>query len=138
MKEGAVVAGYFATIQAVIDEHRANPQLSEFAGPLETALGGLREVTDWVVQQAKENPEEAGAASVDYMRYMGLVSLGFMWVQMVKVAFDSPVEGDTKFYASKLSTARFFMQRLLPQTSSLGAIIRAGSSSLMELEAEAF
>ena len=138
MKDGAVVGGYFATIQSLIDEHRGNPELSEFSGPLESALSGLREVTDWVIRQAGENPEEAGAASADYMRYMGLVSLGFMWLQMVKVALDSPVEGDTKFYASKLSTARFFMQRLLPQTSSLGAIIQAGSSSLMELEAEAF
>lgn len=138
MKGGAVVSGYLSIIQTLIDEHRANPKLGEFVEPLEAALSELRGVTDWVIERSRVNPEEAGAASVDYMRFIGLVSLGFMWLQMVAVAIDSPAQDDVKFYATKLSTARFFMQRLLPQTLSLGAIIRAGSSSLMAPEAEVF
>ena len=138
MKDGSVVGGYFSMIRALIEEHRSNANLKEFVEPLDAALTELEDVTSWVIAQARENPEEAGAASVDYMRYIGLVSLGFMWLRMVKVASDSPIEGDSGFYATKLSTARFFMQRLLPQTHALGAIIRAGSSSLMAPEAEAF
>ena len=138
MKDGAVVSAYFAMIRAAIDACRENPQLAEFTEPFAGALDDLRELTSWVIERSAANPEEAGAASVDYMRYLGLVSLGFMWLQMVKVALESPLQDDAKFYASKLSTARFFMQRLLPQTKSLGAVIRAGSSSLMEMEAQAF
>ena len=42
------------------------------------------------------------------------------------------------FYERKLVTARFFMERMLPDTSSLLAKVTAGSATLMELEAEAF
>ena len=115
-----------------------NQRLAEFAEPLAGALSNLESVTRWVIEQSAQNPEEAGAASVDYMRFIGLVSLGFMWLLMAKAAIEPPVEGDAQFYSTKLSTARFFMQRLLPQTYSLEAIIRSGSSSLMEPEAEGF
>ena len=138
MKEGAVVNAYLVMIREFVDEHRTNQRLAEFAEPLAGALSNLESVTRWVIEQSAQNPEEAGAASVDYMRFIGLVSLGFMWLLMAKAAIEPPVEGDAQFYSTKLSTARFFMQRLLPQTYSLEAIIRSGSSSLMEPEAEVF
>ena len=91
-----------------------------------------------MLARSRENAEEAGAASVEYLRLMGLVSLAFMWATMAKVAIRPANSDGTEFYAAKLSTARFFMQRLLPQTHALSAIIRSGCSSLMELEADAF
>ena len=42
------------------------------------------------------------------------------------------------FYEAKIATARFFMRRLLPQTSSLVGAIMSGSEPIMELDAEAF
>ena len=42
------------------------------------------------------------------------------------------------FYAAKIGTARFYMQRLLPQTSGLYAAIMAGGKSMMAFEDAAF
>jgi hypothetical protein len=42
------------------------------------------------------------------------------------------------FYRNKLTVARFFFQRLLPETATLIRTARAGSATLMELPAEAF
>jgi hypothetical protein len=38
------------------------------------------------------------------------------------------------FYKAKLGTARFFMERLLPQTRGLLAAIMAGAGSIMEFD----
>jgi len=138
MKTGGVIKAYLAIIRSAVEEHQANPLLAEFTEPLDGALYELEGVTQWVIERTGINPEEAGAASVDYMKFIGLVSLGFMWLLMAKVAVDGPLSDDKKFYAAKLSTARFFMQRLLPQTHSLAVVICSGASSVMALEAEAF
>ena len=88
-----------------------------------------------------KNPEDAGAASTDYMHLFGLVSLGYMWGKMAKVAQARLVEGangSADFYENKLVTARYFMERIMPETSAHLARISSGSASMMALPAEAF
>ena len=46
--------------------------------------------------------------------------------------------GKPLFYQAKLDTARFFMTRMLPETSSLAARIRAGAAPIMDFNDEAF
>jgi hypothetical protein len=42
------------------------------------------------------------------------------------------------FYRAKLATARFYMQRILPETASLHAKIVAGAAPVMELDEAMF
>ena len=87
-----------------------------------------------------KNPDEAGAASTEYLRMFGLVALGFMWAQMAKIAKTRLNEGtdDPEFYKTKLVTARFFFERMIPDVSSLLVKMSAGARTMMTLEAEAF
>ena len=47
-------------------------------------------------------------------------------------------DGDAARMKAKLVAARFFMERMLPETSVRLSRIRAGASSVMELPADAF
>mgnify|MGYP003647765266 CR=1 FL=1 len=71
---------------------------------------------------------------------LGLVALGFMWAQMAKIAKAKLAEGtdDPDFYKTKLVTARFFFERMIPDVSSLLVKMSAGSKTMMALDAEAF
>ena len=71
---------------------------------------------------------------------MGLVALGYMWARTAKIAEEKlpAANGDAGFYKSKLTTAQFFNERLLPQTGALWSAIKAGKASMMELEEAAF
>jgi len=89
-----------------------------------------------VLDRAKSNPNEIGAASVEYLQAFGYVAYGYMWALMAKAAQGK--EGEESFYASKLGTARFFFARLLPRVQSLSAAVRAGSEPLFLLDAEQF
>ena len=40
------------------------------------------------MQNAMMKPDNAGAAATDYMQLFGLVTLGYMWAKMAKVAQD--------------------------------------------------
>ena len=57
----------------------AGSELDEFTRPLGAALGQLDGLTEWVLQQAKGNPNEIGAASVEYLHAFGYVAYGYMW-----------------------------------------------------------
>ena len=136
-----VVASGGAYYRLFSDEIRqfiasATGELDEFAKPLAASLDQLDGLTEWVLEQAKGNPNEIGAASVEYLHAFGYVAYGYMWALMARAAQAG--EGDEAFYSGKLGTARFYFARLLPRVDSLVASVKAGSESLYLLDAEQF
>jgi alkylation response protein AidB-like acyl-CoA dehydrogenase len=110
--------------------------VSEFTKPLSAALTTLDELTGWVLDRSRNNPNEIGAASVEYLHVFGYTAYAYLWAMMAKAALGKEQQED--FYASKLGTARFFFARLLPRIHSLNASVRAGSESLFLLDASQF
>ena len=114
----------------------ADASLAEFTKPLAAAVQNLDELTAWVLDRAKSNPNEIGAASVEYLHVFGYTAYAYMWALMARAALGK--EGQDEFYASKLGTARFYFARLLPRIHSLSASVKAGSESLYLLDAAQF
>jgi hypothetical protein len=93
------------------------------------------------MNNAVAKPDNAGAGATDYMHLLGLVSLGYMWMKIAKAAQDkleAGANGATERMNTKLVTARFFMERTLPETATHLARITAGADSTMALSAEQF
>ncbi|MBA1201680.1 acyl-CoA dehydrogenase [Pseudomonas capeferrum] len=114
----------------------ADSALNEFTAPLGASLDQLDDLTAWVLDRAKSNPDEIGAASVEYLHAFGYVAYAYMWAMMARTALAK--QGQEDFYAAKLGTARFYFARLLPRVHSLVASVKAGSESLYLLDAEQF
>ncbi|MBB3167029.1 acyl-CoA dehydrogenase C-terminal domain-containing protein [Simiduia aestuariiviva] len=133
MNGGEFVREYIAEIEAFIAENKSTAA-AEFAMALSDQLANLQQVTDAVIAKATAGNKHAiGAAAVDYLHLFGFVSYAYMWAKMAAVAgakLDGP---DADFYSAKLTTARFFYQRLLPQTRALSEQILAGGDSMMAL-----
>ncbi|MEJ2530995.1 MAG: acyl-CoA dehydrogenase C-terminal domain-containing protein [Halioglobus sp.] len=91
-------------------------------------------------EKAMENPDEAGAAAVDYLMYSGYVALAYFWARMAVLAQQKIAagEGDTAFYEAKLMTARFYFDRLLPRTQAHMQAILSGADNLMAMPEEMF
>jgi alkylation response protein AidB-like acyl-CoA dehydrogenase len=136
---GRAVMAFFAEVAAFAKDHAADEAMTPYIAPLSAALGHLQQATMWLMQHAMAKPDNAGAGATDYMQLFGLVTFGYMWARMVKVAQDKIAGGATAPYlSSKLVTGRFFMERMLPETSLHLARIQTGSDTTMELPAEAF
>ncbi|MEM9438864.1 MAG: acyl-CoA dehydrogenase C-terminal domain-containing protein [Pseudomonadota bacterium] len=138
---GRLLRSFFHPVMTFIEEHQADQDLAEFVLPMAKAFSRLQQATLHIAQAGLKNPDEAGAASVDYLRLFALAVLAHLWVQMVKVSKDKLKEGangDASFYEAKINTARFFMTKILPENSALFAKIMAGSDPLMSFEDEAF
>ena len=141
-----IVASGGAFYQQFSDEIKAfangaSAELTEFTDPLKAAIANLDELTARVMDRAKCNPNEIGAASVEYLHVFGYTAYAYMWTLMARAAIGRAApgkEGQDAFYASKLGTARFYFARLLPRIHSLTASIKAGSESLYLLDAAQF
>lgn len=138
---GRAVQAFFKDVGAFCEENRANETMAPYTKSLKKGLNDLQAATMWLMQNAMGKPDNAGAASTDYMHLFGLVSLGYMWAMMAKTAQEkiaAGVNGSAEFYENKLATAGFFMDRLMPETSAHLARISSGADSMMALSADAF
>jgi alkylation response protein AidB-like acyl-CoA dehydrogenase len=137
---GRAVMAVFKEIGDFCDENRADERLAPFTKAIKKGLNDLQASTMWFMSNAMAKPDNAGAGATDYMHLFGVVILGFMWGKSVKAAHERLDAGDgrTDFLNNKLVTARFYMDRVMPETALRKARIETGADSVMALDAAAF
>ena len=138
---GRAITTFFAEVGGFITECEADEALKPLMAPLKVSLGHLQQATMWFMQNALAKPDNAGAGATDYMHMFGLVTLGYMWALQAKGAqakLRAGANGSTERMNAKLVTARFFMERMLPETVAQLARITAGADAVMALPAEMF
>ena len=138
-KGGAAIQAFFRHVGEEIARNK-DGELSDLAERLEKAVGEQQAATMWFMQNAMANPNHLGAGAHHYMHIMGIVTLGYMWLRMARVATGKLAGSadDRAFYEAKLTTARYFMERHLPDAGALRRKIEAGAESMMALPQEAF
>jgi hypothetical protein len=138
---GRLLRRFFHPVQAFIETEGENMDMAPYVMPLAKAFMKLQQSTAIIAQKGMKNPDEAGAASTDYMRQFALVAMGYMWAQMAKVALEKLENGGDEpkeFYETKLQTATFFFTKMLPEADWKFKSIMAGAEPLMAMKAEAF
>lgn len=136
MNQGASVKRLAKEIEKTLLQANPPSALAEVLPDLGHALGHWLEVSEWIIKQANQHQDEAGAASVDYLKMSGLVCFAWMWAKMLAIA--APKASQDTFYATKVKTAKFFYQRILPEVESLRIKILAGAESMMGLDESEF
>ncbi|MEK6638593.1 MAG: acyl-CoA dehydrogenase C-terminal domain-containing protein [Pseudomonadota bacterium] len=137
---GRGVQALFKMVTEEAAAAKANPALEDYATRLEKSLGDLQASTMWLMQNGLANPDNAGAGSTAYMHQMGIVILGLMWLRMARAAQGALTAGtdEKAFMEGKLMTARFFSERIMPDTGALRRKLEAGSEVIMAMPVEAF
>ncbi len=134
---GARLRRFGERVKALIEAEGHREEMAEFINPLADLAGKVEKLTMEIGMKAMRNPDEAGAAAVDYLRVIGHLVLSYFWARMAQVALARQDSGDP-FYQSKLATARFYFAKLQPETAALIRSARAGSATLMDMPAELF
>jgi hypothetical protein len=133
---GRAIFTFFAELDDFIGEHEGIADMAPFVEGLKTAKAELQDGTTWLMQNGMNDFNNAGAASTDYLQLFGLTALAYMWAIMAKTSLEK--KGSDPFYDDKLVTARYYMSRVLPETSAHLAKLKTGAEPLMALEAERF
>jgi 3-(methylthio)propanoyl-CoA dehydrogenase len=102
------------------------------------ALEQLRAVSGELAARAASTPADAYAVSVPYLKLCGFVLGGALLVQAAQLAAAelATAEADANFMRAKVQTANFYVAHWLPQAEALAQIVRSGSGSVMQAEAD--
>jgi len=134
--QGASLRRFTKLMHKFCEANADKAELQEFVAPLVSLNKEWSDMTMAIGMKAMQNPENVGAAAVDYLMYSGYVVTGYLWAQMAGVAQEALAagKGDEDFYKAKISTARFYFKRLLPRTASHKLAIEGGLECIMELD----
>ncbi|NWE53638.1 acyl-CoA dehydrogenase C-terminal domain-containing protein [Brevundimonas sp. P7753] len=136
---GRAIMSWFADIDAFVAENGEDEAIKPFVDGLADTKKKLQDGTMWLMQNGMANPDNAGAASTDYLHIFGLTALAYMWAQMAKSAQAKIAAGDADpYYAAKLQTGRYFVERILPDAAAHLVKMKTGAELLMQMPAEAF
>ena len=135
---GRAIRAFMDAVDSLAAEP-AEEAVKPFVEGLVAAKAQLQEATLWLVQNGLSNPDNAGASSHDYLNILALTSIALMWAEMAKAAQAKVAAGDSDpFYANKLITGRYFLERILPEAGAHLAKLKTGAAPVMALAAEAF
>lgn len=137
---GRAVQTLFKVVGEEVAAAKADPATADFAARLEKANGELQAATMWFLQNGMTNPNNVGAGAHSYMHLMGIVAVGLMWLRMAAAAsrLKTAGEGDAAFLDAKLTTARYYAERIMPDAGALRRKIESGAEALMALPPEMF
>jgi alkylation response protein AidB-like acyl-CoA dehydrogenase len=137
---GRAVQALFKVVGDEVAAAKNDPATADFAARLEKANGELQAATMWFLQNGMTNPNNVGAGAHSYMHLMGVVAVGLMWLRMAVAAakLKAAGEGDTAFLDAKLTTARYYAERIMPDAGALRRKIESGAEALMALPPEMF
>jgi alkylation response protein AidB-like acyl-CoA dehydrogenase len=133
---GATLKKFGKLVAQLVEEEGVNEKMAEFINPIAYLGDQMTKFTTEIGFKGFQNPDEVGAAAVDYLRVAGHLVHGYFWARMAQVALREIAAGNTDpFYQAKLQTARFYFAKLFPETATLMRTARAGSKVLMDTDA---
>ena len=133
---GATLKKFGKLIGQLVAEEGVNEKMAEFITPIAVLGEQMTKFTTELGFKGFQNPDEVGAAAVDYLRVAGHLVFGYFFARMAQVALREMAAGNTdQFYLAKLQTARFYFAKLFPETATLMRTARTGSKVLMDTDA---
>ncbi|TFI49777.1 acyl-CoA dehydrogenase [Diaphorobacter sp. DS2] len=133
---GATLKKFGKLVGQLVAEEGVNEKMAEFINPIAYLGDQMTKFTTEIGFRGFQNPDEVGAAAVDYLRVAGHLVFGYMFARMAQVALREIAAGNTDpFYQAKLQTARFYFAKLFPEVHTLMRTARAGSKVLMDTDA---
>ncbi len=138
--QGELLKVFTKEIHLFCEENKNHRQIKPFINRLSDVNNQWLELTLKVGTQAMTDPNNVGAASVDYLMYSGYVTFAYFWAKMAKSSAELLEKNDSHspFHQAKLQTARFYFERLLPRTSLHAELILSSSDNLMEMNSDHF
>lgn len=136
-KGGRAIMTFNAELDGFISENEGDEELKLYLDGLKETKAQLQEATMWLMQNGMTNPDNAAAASHDYLHLFGYTTFAYMWARMAKAALAQKDSGDD-FYKEKLATGEYFVKRVLPNATAHLAKVKTGAEPLFLLDEAQF
>ena len=133
---GKVMKPLMNKMNAFIKDNKRHKHAKALKGYIST----WESLTRSVGFSAMKNVDEVNAAAVDYLMFAGYVTTAYFWAEAAIASEKALSNGasEPEFYKTKIATAEFYFQRIMPRTLSHEASIKNGISSMMDIDESNF
>jgi len=139
MTQGGAVREFTLKVANFARKHLTNSTLRPMAVELLKLTAQWNLLTVRVMLSARKDRDVVSAAAYDFLMYSGYVSMAYMWLRQAAVASDKLENGGEEseaFYQTKINTAEFYYERLLPRAQSHATSMLSPTRNLMQIEAD--
>jgi alkylation response protein AidB-like acyl-CoA dehydrogenase len=142
MEGGAAVGRFLDGVRALdAPLAEAGDELAGVRANLATAVDAVAEATAWLAEHGAADPRAALAGATSYLRMFGLLTGGWLLARQglaaVQGRASAPADGpDAELLATKLASARFYAEQVLPAVHGLVGPATAGADVLYSVSAD--
>ncbi|MBT8247527.1 MAG: acyl-CoA dehydrogenase, partial [Acidimicrobiia bacterium] len=139
MRTGGAIQDLIGQMSALDgDLAEAGDDLASIRNSLSESVADLTAAVLWLAEHGVADPNDALAGATPFLRLMGTAVGGWYLARAALAAHRilGSGEGDSAFLESKITTARFYAEQLLPQTKGLLPMVTAGADQLFEVPAD--
>ena len=130
-KNGDIIDKYISMIKSDLDKN--SDELKPFIKTLKIYVDKLSSFSNWMKDKIENSRDDANAASNDYLRVLGYVSVGYAWLKVLGVCYKE-YSSNKDFYEDKIQTASFYFNRVLPRIDSHYLSATTGSRYIMDFK----
>ncbi len=130
-KNGDIIDKYISMIKSDLDKN--SDELQPFIKTLKIYVDKLSSFSNWMKDKIENSRDDANAASNDYLRVLGYVSVGYAWLKVLGVCYKE-YSSNKDFYEDKIQTASFYFNRVLPRIDSHYLSATTGSRYIMDFK----
>src|SRR5271157_4526867 len=95
-KDGSrALMAFLGEVAQFLAAEKSDAGLAPYLGGLQAAVGHLQQASMWLSKNGLADPDNAGAASTDYLHLFGLTALGYMWARIVKAVLARQAKGES-------------------------------------------
>jgi len=141
---GAAAKAFIAEMRTAATELAGarDADLAATGARLGDSLDSLGQATEWIVAAGKKDARVAAASAVPYLALFGNVAAGWLLgreaLAAAKANGANGTNGNARFYATKVKTARFFAEHVLTRSRGLLATVSDGGEAAVALADEDF
>jgi len=139
--KGKAIAEYTAEIMRFCAEEATDTRMLPFVMSLSKICAQWNYLTVRIAMGARKNRDVVATAAYDFLMYSGYAMMAFFWAKTAAVAFEKLDKGGSEtpeFYQSKVATAEFYFERILPRTKGHADSMLASPKYTVKLPIEHF
>ena len=129
---GAFIAEYIAEIRDEVNQ--LGSDLNFIKDATLDAATEVESITQYILEQSKENADYSNGVAVDYLHAVGLLSFSYMFAKIANAASQK----DGEFFANKVQLARYFVARILPDLKARLVRIQSSTDLVMGFDEDYF
>ena len=131
---GRLVRAFGARVSEMLEESANDERMKPYTESLQEIFNDLSKITMELAFNGMKDPEGVAAIASNYLDLFGITALTYSWCVLVRHALKC----DNEMTKTKLKTAKFFMEQIVPESKALVGMIASGKGVIMDFDIDEF